>query len=743
MKNAKLTAFVLTALLLVQLITMSPACAADAGPFADVPKSDPNCSAIEQAVELGLFTGTSAITFSPSQPMTRAMFTAVLSRLAGASAQRYNARQFSDVSADAWYAGPIGWAVQTGIASGTSAATFSPNQELTWAELADWLAAYADYIGFDAPSRSRLIPASAGVQDVLTRGEAAAAVMRFCEDKPLLSVSSTIFGSGDTGGKTSLKNTLVTAKGPGDQTIRYSDPKTGKRLDYPVYNEDGSLFSVEQPPVSYTGSAVLRLFGSGVDDGKIDSSSAVVKLLPGDGYYADELVLKADSLKGQWKNGTLEYTLNTGDLEWYTGDYEYIDNNSGREWSVLGGDGNGVYTFNFQVSGITYDGQSVNAAAFPVQVYIWGRTGTDLAPTITDLVPENHLPSGTSQDETVQWTWKGEQGDFMGMGTKPVLCDDKQDDFFITWPVGMDASSLTAKDVAVTLGTQYGERFQLTASGKHPQYAVFSSKEETQVAITFRHAAFIPVFTTMTIQVNGGDGASVSKTYDIASVYSYMVQQGGGGLPADGVCTAYSYYGYEGLTVDNAVKATYTLKYTDADGKSWYYNREGGLSEAVEKTTQGFMGPVTALAAPDDAEVYDAMGKDGCDVQFIINTLFVKTRMDQTEEKTVDGKLIVFDKEYTSGQIGNWDGVSPAPGYVHTSGFSPNQQWAWSQYYGSGWSPELSVIPTTVPYTDGPFGEWAERYVPSVGGPGSPGPRSGDPGTDGPDTDSPIEKFIL
>ena len=126
--------------------------------------------------------------------------------------------------------------------------------------------------------------------------------LHFCENQPLLSVSSTIFGSGDTGGKTSLKKILVTAEGPGDQTIRYSDPKTGQRLDYPVYNEDGSLFSVEQPPVSYTGSAVLRLFAPDVDDSKIDSSRAVVKLLPGDGYYADELVLKA----GQLPDGPVE-----------------------------------------------------------------------------------------------------------------------------------------------------------------------------------------------------------------------------------------------------------------------------------------------------------------------------------------------------------------------------------------------------------------------------------------------------
>ena len=72
---------------------------------------------------------------------------------------------------------------------------------------------------------------------------------------PQLSAVSTIFGSGDTGGKTTVKHILVTAEGPGDQTIRYSDPETGERKDYPVYNEDGTLFEVEQPPVFYTGSA--------------------------------------------------------------------------------------------------------------------------------------------------------------------------------------------------------------------------------------------------------------------------------------------------------------------------------------------------------------------------------------------------------------------------------------------------------------------------------------------------------
>ncbi len=199
-------------------------------------------------------------------------------------------------------------------------------------------------------------------------------------------------------------------------------------------------------------------------------------------------------------------------------------------------------------------------AVFQVPVYILGRTGTALAPTIEGLIPVNALPSGVNQSGDVQWIWVGDtSADFLGGEAKPVLCDNRQDDFFITWPEGTDASGLTANDVTITLRNQHGVSYQLKSEGEHIQYAVFSSTEEAQVAVTFQHAAFTPVFTTMTIAVDGG-GLTASKTYDIASVNAYMVQQGGGGITVDGTVTAYSYYGYEGLSVGNAVQATYVLK---------------------------------------------------------------------------------------------------------------------------------------------------------------------------------------
>ena len=38
----------------------------------------------------------------------------------------------------------------------------------------------------------------------------------------------------------------------------------------------------------------------------------------------------------------------------------------------------------------------------------------------------------------IAWTWIG--ADYEG---KPILCDTEQDDFYITWPEGVDASALT------------------------------------------------------------------------------------------------------------------------------------------------------------------------------------------------------------------------------------------------------------------------------------------------------------
>lgn len=50
------------------------------------------------------------------------------------------------------------------------------------------------------------------------------------------------------------------------------------------------------------------------------------------------------------------------------------------------------------------------------------------------------MPSGTSQGKEAQWTWVGEQGDFLGAEAKPILCDDMQRfQYTIQDPVGIHA----------------------------------------------------------------------------------------------------------------------------------------------------------------------------------------------------------------------------------------------------------------------------------------------------------------
>lgn len=188
----------------------------------------------------------------------------------------------------------------------------------------------------------------------------ACGVSALAADVPELTVTSDILGLGDTGNKTTLKVDLVYSENREGVAAIYRYDENGERVPYE--GQPGDTFPVE--PVTYTGSAVLDL--GDVDDELIDNSHALVRIVDGSGYHGDEFILHAASLDGAWSNGTYTYTLQSGDIEWNTWDYDIsADQNSGREWSIMGGDGNGVYRLTAEVSGIVYDGQEVPAATWP------------------------------------------------------------------------------------------------------------------------------------------------------------------------------------------------------------------------------------------------------------------------------------------------------------------------------------------------------------------------------------------
>lgn len=93
--------------------------------FVDVSADAYYAKAVAWAVEQGIVSGTSATTFSPDAVCTRAQSVAFLYRAFGEKVNK--AAGFSDVSADAYYADAVAWAVENGVASGIGGGLFAPD----------------------------------------------------------------------------------------------------------------------------------------------------------------------------------------------------------------------------------------------------------------------------------------------------------------------------------------------------------------------------------------------------------------------------------------------------------------------------------------------------------------------------------------------------------------------------------------------------------------------------------------
>ena len=106
---------------------------------------------IEFVVNSGLFSGTSANTFSPNIDMTRGMFVTALGRLTNVDVRNYNGSSFSDVKSDAYYMGYIEWASKNNIVKGTGNEKFEPDQSITREQMAAILLNYAKVTGFTLP----------------------------------------------------------------------------------------------------------------------------------------------------------------------------------------------------------------------------------------------------------------------------------------------------------------------------------------------------------------------------------------------------------------------------------------------------------------------------------------------------------------------------------------------------------------------------------------------------------------
>lgn len=109
-------------------------------PFLDLEENEEGYTAVKALYSSGVLKGTSENTFSPRMTVTRAQAVTALGRLVGA--EEAESAAFGDVDGSAWYAGYVGWAVETGIVEGDGQGHFLPDETVTAEHMALMLERY-------------------------------------------------------------------------------------------------------------------------------------------------------------------------------------------------------------------------------------------------------------------------------------------------------------------------------------------------------------------------------------------------------------------------------------------------------------------------------------------------------------------------------------------------------------------------------------------------------------------------
>jgi hypothetical protein len=106
--------------------------------FTDVPSGAFFTEAVVWLKNEGITTGTTDTTFSPDDNVTRAQMAAFLWRMVGEPGGN-PAHGFTDVPNGTFFAEAVAWLKDQGITTGTSATTYSPNDNVTRAQMAAFL----------------------------------------------------------------------------------------------------------------------------------------------------------------------------------------------------------------------------------------------------------------------------------------------------------------------------------------------------------------------------------------------------------------------------------------------------------------------------------------------------------------------------------------------------------------------------------------------------------------------------
>ena len=116
--------------------------------FQDVSESSWYFNYVLYVYEKGMMHGTTANTFEPKAPMTRAMMASTLYNMAGSPETDGQYELPQDVG-DKWYQPAVEWALENKIISGHENGNFGPEDSVTREQLAGILWQYAKYKGMD------------------------------------------------------------------------------------------------------------------------------------------------------------------------------------------------------------------------------------------------------------------------------------------------------------------------------------------------------------------------------------------------------------------------------------------------------------------------------------------------------------------------------------------------------------------------------------------------------------------
>ena len=133
----------------IQTETLELRCLSEA--FTDLDTNQWYHQGVDYVLEQGLMIGMGNAQFAPNGTMTRGQLMTVLYRMAG-EPETEGETPFADVKDGQYYAEPIAWAYEAGIAKGMTPTAFAPNAPVTREQMVTFLARYAQLQGVDTSS---------------------------------------------------------------------------------------------------------------------------------------------------------------------------------------------------------------------------------------------------------------------------------------------------------------------------------------------------------------------------------------------------------------------------------------------------------------------------------------------------------------------------------------------------------------------------------------------------------------